>query len=956
MSNKRDITLGNKFKKQVVEVEVRNRRPRYVSTTQKEPSKEETESRKTALDNFELSSVSIDVPVEKKMDQNAKNRALFFGDRKLARSIDGISREKFPRPPHSGFNKPPHSGFSRPPQSGFNRPPHSDFSKPPQSAFPRPPHSGFNRPPQSGFNKPPHSGFSRPPQSGFNRPPHSGFNRPPQSGFNRPPHSGFSRPPQSGFNRPPHSGFSSSSQGGPGQNTKPPFFRTEGSFRSIGPSRPSTAPRTSSFARPGGFGPSRNTSFTRPSPFFKTTQRPSPFAKPFQPKPFQSFGAKKAFPFAQSDQKKSNYKKFEHKQEKPSRSRFSLDPANNVQLGHRFIGRIDSEEDISINLERQRSISAMKRAREKQKKTNRVIRDVHIFQDISVSSLSNLMAVSFGEVIQKLKELEILADKETKLDLDTANFIVQEFGHNVKVRVEPLNEIRIDQGLEEDREPRPPIVTVVGHVDHGKTSLLDALRMTQFTAKESGGITQSIGASQVFTKDNRSITFIDTPGHEIFTEMRARGVNVTDIVLVLVAADDGIKEQTIESIQHAKASKAFIIVVITKIDKPGANSEKIKQMLFQYNLAVESMGGDVPDIEVSSKTGQNLNELIDLILVCSENLNLVASSKPKASGIVLESHLDKAIGPVATIIIKSGTLKVQDSFLSGFTYGKVKAMRDWTGKLLKVATPSYPIQVMGFDETPLPGQDFIVMNELEARDLASKRKDASQMVNNKLPQEKNMTYTSQEIWNALTGKKKAHMMNFIIKADTSGSVEAIVSSITKMKLEDTECYIVLKGVGAVTESDVTLSKTSEAIIIAFKVDAPAQVLKTAQSFGIEIKKYSIIYKILEDIEDQVTDRLRPREEEISIGRAIVRQIFSKPKLPTIAGCFVTEGLVKRDVKCIVLRDGIHVYESKIGSLKHMRDDKREVKFNQECGIIVENFTDYKVGDIIECFEKRTIVG
>ena len=937
MSNKRDVTLGNKFKKQVVEVEVRNRRPRYVSATQKETSKEEVESRKTALDNFELSSVSMDAPVEKKMDQNAKNRALFFGDRKLARSIDGTSPERFSRPPHPGFNKPPHSGFSRPPHPGFNKPPHPGFSKPP--------HSGFNRPPHPGFNKPPHSGFSRPPHSGFNKPPHSGFSKPPHSGFNKPPHSGFSRPPHPGF--PPGNQYA-----GPGQR-KPPMFRADGSFRSIGPSRPSTAPRPSSFIRPGGgFAPSRNTPFARPSPFFKTAQKPSPFAKPFQ-----SFGAKKAFPFAQSDQqKKNNYKKFEHKQEKPSRSRFSLDPANNVQLGHRFIGKIDSEEDVSINLERQRSISAMKRAREKQKKTNRVIRDVHIFQDISVSSLSNLMAVSFGEVIQKLKELEILADKETKLDLDTANFIVQEFGHNVKVRVEPLNEIRIDQGLEEDREPRPPIVTVVGHVDHGKTSLLDALRMTQFTAKESGGITQSIGASQVFTKDNRSITFIDTPGHEIFTEMRARGVNVTDIVLVLVAADDGIKEQTIESIQHAKASKAFIIVVITKIDKPGANSEKIKQMLFQYNLAVESMGGDVPDIEVSSKTGQNLNELIDLILVCSENLNLVASSKPKASGIVLESHLDKAIGPVATIIIKSGTLKVQDSFLSGFTYGKVKAMRDWTGKLLKVATPSYPIQVMGFDETPLPGQDFIVMNELEARDLASKRKDASQMINNKLPQEKNMTYTSQEIWNALIGKKKTHMMNFIIKADTSGSVEAIVSSISKMKLEDTECCIVLKGVGAVTESDVTLSKTSEAIIIAFRVDAPAQVLKTAQSFGIEIKKYSIIYKILEDIEDQVTDRLRPREEEVSLGRAIVRQIFSKPKLPTIAGCFVTEGLVKRDVKCIVLRDGIHVYESKIGSLKHMRDDKREVKFNQECGIIVENFTDYKVGDIIECFEKRTIVG
>lgn len=905
MSNKRDVTLGSKFKKQVVEVEVRNRRPRYPSNAPKDPSKEELESKKVALDNFELSSVSMNLPVEKKVDQNTRNRALFFGDKKLARSMGALPRKPFNRPPQEGHQQRTHHH-----QGGHH-------------------HGGHH---QGGHGHPQNQG------TGYRRP----F-RPDEV-----PRTGFPRP--AGYV--PRSFAPGTRPAGYVPRTFTPGARPAGYVpRTF---VPGTRPPT-------GAAPFKKPPFGKNPPLFKSPTRPfdskpSGFSKsPGFSKPFHGLDAKRSFPFTGGEQnKKQTYKKTDYRSEKSIRSRSSFGPTNNVQLGHRFIGRIDSEEDVSINLERQRSISAIKRAREKQKKVSKVVRDVTIFENVSVSSLSNLMAVSAGEVIQKLKELEISADKQTKLNIDTANLIVQEFGHNVKMRAEPLNTIKIDEGLDEDKEPRPPIVTVVGHVDHGKTSLLDALRMTQFTSKESGGITQSIGASQVFTKSGRSITFIDTPGHQIFTEMRARGVNITDIVLVLIAADDGIKEQTIESIQHAKASKAFIIVVITKVDKPGSNPEKIKQMLFQYDLAVESMGGDIPDIEVSAKSGHNLNELIELILICSDNLNLVASSKPKAAGIILESNLDKAIGPVATVIIKSGTIKVQDSFLSGSTYGKVKAMRDWTGKLLKVAGPSYPVQVMGFDQTPLPGQDFIVMTDAEARDLASKRQEALQVAP-KIGQEKNMMYTAQEIWDALVGNKKAHMMNFIIKADTHGSVEAIASSILKLKLEDTECAIILKGVGAVSESDVMLAKTSQACVIAFKVDVSTQVSKAAQSFEVQVKKYSIIYKIVEDIEDEVTDRLRPKEEEVSIGRAVIRQIFSKPKLPTIAGCYVTDGLIKRDAKCVVLRNGIHVYESKIMSIKQMRDDKREVKFNQECGIIVENFVDYKVGDVIECFENKPIV-
>ena len=851
LSNKRDITLGNRFKKQVVEVEVRNnRRPRYVSAVQKEPSKEEMESKKLALDNFELSSASLSEPIEKKADQNTKNRAIFFGEKKNLKQPN--------RRPYQRFH-------------------HQDQQQ--------------GRPYQGQQSTP---------------------NNPSQQ------------------KRPPY-------------NFQRPFVQ-----------RPATDKPIASFAAR--HNNKKPFPLKRP-PILKTDRPERPLSRPFQPRPFITPflpGKKLSSLVTPEPQKKQQYRKNEYKPERSSKSKTPLGPVNNIQLGHRFIGRIDSEEDVSINLERQRSASSIKRAREKQKKINRVIRDVTIFKNVSVSSLSSSMAVSVSDVLERLKQMDILADRDTKLDVDTANLIVQEFGHNAKLKEEPLDSIRIDEGLEEDKEQRAPIVTVVGHVDHGKTSLLDALRMTQFTSKESGGITQSIGASQVFTKDGRFITFIDTPGHQIFTEMRARGVNITDIVLVIIAGDEGIKDQTIESIQHAKASKAFIIVVFTKADKPDTNIDKIKQMLFQYDIAVESMGGDVPDIEVSSKTGHNLKALIELILFCADAMNLRASQKPKASGIILESNLDKSIGPVATLIIKNGTLKTQDSFLSGNTYGKVKAIRDWTGKILKSAGPSYPVQVMGFDETPAPGQDFIVMSEQEARDLSVKRKELVLSKDTFVEDKLNKIYTVNDILNALTGKKETHQMNFIIKADSSGSVEAIVSSILKLKLENTECAVILKGVGAVTESDIMLAKTSDAVVVAFKVDAPSQVSKTAQSLGIEVKRYNVIYKIIDDIEDQVLDRLRPKEEEVSLGRAIVRQVFSKPKLPTIAGCYVTEGILKRDAKCIVSRDGIQIYESKILSLKHMKDDRREVKTNQECGLIVENFVDYKTGDIIECFEKRAI--
>lgn len=627
-----------------------------------------------------------------------------------------------------------------------------------------------------------------------------------------------------------------------------------------------------------------------------------------------------------------------------------------LQLGRTLLGKIESADDVAIENERLRSIAAVRRSREKQKRSgsvDTVVREITVFNDMPVVVLAHSMAVSVTIVLAKLRELNINLGKNDRLDIDTSCLLVEEFGHKYKKRVEILDTIQTDEGSSTDYVPRAPIVTVVGHVDHGKTSLLDALRATQFTSMESGGITQSIGASQVFTDDGRFVTFIDTPGHKIFTEMRARGINITDIVLLIIAADDGIKEQTVESIQHAQAANANLVVVITKADKPSTNIDKIKQMLMQYNIVVESLGGDVPDIDVSAKTGHNLKELLEIILFQAELLDLRANPNPKASGVVLEAYLDKNCGPVATVIIKNGTLRRSNPFLSGTSHGKVRSITDWKGKTLTEAGPSVPVQIMGFDKIPSAGDDFIVMDEADAKEASAKRQELSTMSAFSIHKSE-MTYTIDDIWQELLGDGDIMKMNFIIKADSSGSCEAIAAAIGNINHENVRITTILKGIGSVTDSDILLAKASDASIIAFKVDSKPSIVKNAETWGVKIKRYDVIYQILDDINDTITKALAPKEEEVSIGRAEVREVFTKHKIGTIAGCFVQDGVIKRDAKAVLIRNGIQVYSSIIESIRHLRDDRREMKAGQECGIMLSKFADYRPGDVIECFEMRPL--
>ena len=699
------------------------------------------------------------------------------------------------------------------------------------------------------------------------------------------------------------------------------------------------------------------------------TRRPNPYSSPYSSpdsaktgstirvqRPLPGIFMKQPAPAVQTQITRKQTKKLPTKFI-PSKPAKKTNFVQNMQIGRSLIGRIESEDDLSVNRERLRSFAAFRRSQQKQKKqvsVDTVTREITVFDNMPLIALAHAMAISSDVLIKKLKDFGVPHIKTDSLDLDVCCLLVEEFGHKYRKRVEILDKIKQDLGANEDYIKRAPIVTVVGHVDHGKTSLLDALRATQFVNKESGGITQSIGASQVYTKDGRFITFIDTPGHAIFTEMRARGVDLTDIVLLIIAADNGIQDQTIESIQHIQASKAFIIVVFTKIDKPGANLDKIKQMLMRYNIAVQSMSGDVPDISVSAKSGHNLPELIDLILENAEMLELKANPIPKASGVILEGTMDKNCGAIATVIIRNGTLNKGDSFVAGGSYGKVRSIKDWQGKEMKSAGPAIPVQIMGFHDVPNAGDDFIVIDEQSAKEAAAKRKDLrniSLFAVNKAE----MTYSINDIWNVLIGETGLIKLNFIVKADSYGSCEAIAAAINKINLPNVKVNIVLKGIGGITDSDLLLGKASEAMIIAFKVDIKPTIVKNASTWGIKVKRYDIIYQILDDINAQIDTTLAPKEEEVMLGYAEIREIFEKPKIGKIAGCFIQDGLIKRDLKAVLMRNGVQVYSSTIHSIRQLRVDKHEVKAGQECGLIMSKFSDYKIGDIIQCFETRSLI-
>ena len=611
--------------------------------------------------------------------------------------------------------------------------------------------------------------------------------------------------------------------------------------------------------------------------------------------------------------------------------------------------------------DRGRSLAAQKRAREKarmaakgsQEPAAKVIRDVTVPEVITVGELANRMAEPSGEVVKKLMELGVMATITQNIDADTAELVIGEFGHKI-VRVTDADvEIGLEgeEDKEEDLQPRPPVVTIMGHVDHGKTSLLDALRETDVVGGEAGGITQHIGAYQVQVKSGDKITFLDTPGHAAFTEMRARGANVTDVVVIVVAADDSIMPQTIEAISHAKAAEVPIIVAINKIDLPTADAMKVKTELLQHEVVVEDMSGDVQAIEVSAMQKTNLDKLEEAILLQAELLELKANPDRAASGIIVEAKLEKGRGSVATVLIQNGTLRVGDIFVAGAEFGKVRALINDKGQNVDHAIPGEPVEVLGLNGTPDAGDMLnVTPDEAKAREIAEyrqgkKKKDQAAVA------VKGRTTIDDLILQKELGE--ATSLPVLIKADVHGSVEAITGSFDKMvqENEDIAVQVLHSGVGGITESDVTLAGASNGVIIGFNVRANAQARDLAQKNGVDIRYYNVIYDVIDDAKSILTGMLKPTEREEYLGQAKILQVFNITKVGKVAGCTVEMGEVKRGAKVRLLRDDVVILDGgTLKTLKRHQDEVKEVKEGMECGMAFENYDDIKEGDIIECYE------
>ncbi|MCS7205649.1 MAG: translation initiation factor IF-2 [Leptospiraceae bacterium] len=575
-------------------------------------------------------------------------------------------------------------------------------------------------------------------------------------------------------------------------------------------------------------------------------------------------------------------------------------------------------------------------------------KEITITESIQVSELAKKLNVKPSEIIARLMKLGEMVTINQVLDADTAAIVASEFGTEVKV-VSLFEEtiIKEDEDRPEDRVPRPPVVTIMGHVDHGKTKLLDVIRKSNVAEKEAGAITQHIGAYQVTTPKGK-ITFLDTPGHEAFTAMRARGASITDIVVLVVAADDGVKEQTIEAIHHAQAANVPIIVAINKIDLPTANPEKVRKELVQYGLQPEEWGGDTIFCEISAKNNIGIDNLLDMILLQAEMMELKANPKVRPVGRVIESKKDPGKGPVATILIQKGTLKEGDPFVVGIYAGKVRAMFDDYGRRLQVAEPSTPIEIIGIEDVPEPGDPFhVVESEKEAREIAAKRKYYKQITQAK---------SKQPTWKDLDAWTKEHKeLKVIIKADVHGSVEAIRDGLMKLSTEDVKVNVIYGAAGPITESDVNLALASNALIVSFQVRATPKAQEIAEQNNVEIRYYSIIYNLLEDIEKAMKGLLEPKVEEVVSGEAEVRQVFRIAKVGNVAGCMVRKGKISRNERIRIIRDGIVVYDGEVLQIKRFKEDVSEVAEGFECGISIKGYNDIKEGDVIEFYKVVEVV-
>ena len=627
-------------------------------------------------------------------------------------------------------------------------------------------------------------------------------------------------------------------------------------------------------------------------------------------------------------------------------------------------GRIDVTAAIEGEDEKIRSLASVRRQRERERRQAelerlrsdqvRVVRDVVLPEAITVQELANRMATRAAEVVKALMKLGVMATVTQTLDADTAELVVQEFGH----RARRVSESDVEQGIEgavdidTDLVPRAPVVTVMGHVDHGKTSLLDALRATDVAAGEAGGITQHIGAYQVTLKSGSRITFIDTPGHEAFTSMRSRGAAVTDIVVLVVAADDGVMPQTIEAIKHAKAANAPIIVAINKMDKPDANPARVRQELLQHEIVVEEMGGETQDVEVSATKKLNLDKLEEAILLQAELLDLKANPDRLAEGSVIESRLDKGRGPVATMLVQKGTLRSGEIVVAGAEWGRVRALLDDKGRTIKEAGPSTPVEILGLGGVPSAGEPFVVVeDEGRAREISEFRQ--RKVRDRSAAGATAARGTLEEMLTRIAAGAQKEVA-VLIKADVQGSAEAIQVTVQKLEHEEVKVRVLLAGVGQITESDIQLAKASNAVIVAFNVRATSQARALATRDGVDIRYYSIIYQVADDIEQLVKGKIAPKYRESFLGYAEIRKVFDITKTGKVAGCMVTEGIVKRGAGVRLLRDNVVIHQGELSQLKRFKDDVKEVARGYECGLSFAGFQDLREGDVVECYESELV--
>ena len=633
-------------------------------------------------------------------------------------------------------------------------------------------------------------------------------------------------------------------------------------------------------------------------------------------------------------------------------------PKKVVGEGERRRGKLTVTRALEGDDERMRSVASYRRHLQRVNKQQQVQagpagpRDITIPETITVSDLANRMARRAVDVIKVLMKNGMMATPNDVIDADTAELVATEYGHVVK-RVAESDVLEGLTGVADDDATltaRAPVVTIMGHVDHGKTSLLDALRKTDVAAGEAGGITQHIGAYQVQLKKGDKITFLDTPGHAAFTAMRARGAKVTDIVVLVVAADDGVMPQTVEAIAHAKAAKVPLIVAVNKIDKGDANPTRVKTELLQHEIQVEDMGGDVQVVEVSATKNMNLDKLEEAILLQAELLDLKANAERSAEGAVIESKLDKGRGPVATVLVQRGTLKVGDIVVAGAEWGRVRLLANERGETVKSAGPSTPIEVLGLSAPPDAGDEMVVVDsEARAREVveyrARKRREARQASNSR--QTLDQLLKTREV-----GERK--LLPIVLKADVQGSAEAIQGALNKLETDEVGVQILQAGVGGITESDVILAQASGAAVIGFNVRANATARERAKRDGVELRYYAIIYNVVDDVKAALSGMLTPETREKFLGNAEILEVFNISKVGKVAGCKVTEGVVRRGAKVRLIRDNVVIHEGELSTLKRFKDEVKEVQSGQECGMAFANYQDMQKGDVIECFEVETI--